>query len=274
MSVPGALDRRFLFLAVAAAIVVSLLRPRPVHTPATPPVRAVYDHIEGLAPGAHVLINFNYSPGTRAELHPMAVAILHHCYRKGVIPLGMSMVPEGVGMARQAFEETGQHYEKEPGRDFVVLGFKPGAQALIINMGEDFYSAYPKDCYGKLTRDLPALKGLSSLRDMDLVIDLATSPTPEVWVAYGQEKYRFPLAAGCTAVVAPGLYPFLQTKQLLGLIAGMKGAAEYENLVGKPDEATQGMFPQSVVHLLIIAFVLFGNATYFWARRQRRTGEE
>ena len=103
-----------------------------------------------------------------------------------------------------------------------------------------------------------------------LVLDLATSTTPETWIVYGQEKYHFPLAAGCTAVVAPGMYPFLHTQQLLGLIAGMKGAAEYEGLVGRPAEATEGMLPQSVVHLLVIALVLAGNATYVWGRRRAR----
>ena len=266
MSASPPIDRRYVFVAVALAIIVPLLVPRPIRTAATDPVRDVYDHIEGLSPGAHVLINFNYGPGSRAELHPMAVAILHHCYRQNIIPVGMSMVEEGVGMAEQAFEETAEHYDRVSGRDFVVLGFKPGGAALIINMGEDFMSAYPNDSAGNSTDELAAIEGIDSLRDIDLVIDLATSPTPETWIAYGQEKYRFPLAAGCTAVVAPGLSPFLQTKQLLGLIAGMKGAAEYEELVDKHDAATQGMLPQTIVHLLIVAFVLFGNAAYFWSR--------
>ena len=98
-------------------------------------------------------------------------------------------------------------------------------------------------------------------------MDLAAGNTPEMWVLFGQEKYKFPLAAGCTAVMAPDLFPFLQSKQLTGLIGGLAGAAEYETLVDHPGSATIGMRPQSVTHLLLILFILLGNLMYFLNRR-------
>jgi len=39
------------------------------------------------------------------------------------------------------------------------------------------------------------------------------------------------VAVGVTAVMAADLYPYLQSGQLVGMLAGLKGAAEYEKLV-------------------------------------------
>jgi hypothetical protein len=64
------------------------------------------------------------------------------------------------------------------------------------------------------------------------------------------------------------LYPFLQTKQLIGLIGGLRGAAEYETQVDKPAKATQWMSIQSIVHLTIIVLVILGNVAYFVSRRR------
>ena len=49
----------------------------------------------------------------------------------------------------------------------------------------------------------------------------------------------------------------------------MKGAAEYEILVNKPAMALSGMNSQSLVHLLIIGFVVLGNLAYFAARKRK-----
>ena len=48
----------------------------------------------------------------------------------------------------------------------------------------------------------------------------------------------------------------------------MKGAAEYEQLIGKPGTASVGMDAQSLTHLLIVIFVIVGNIQYFLSKRK------
>ena len=43
----------------------------------------------------------------------------------------------------------------------------------------------------------------------------------------------------------------------------MPGAAEYEALTGSPGIGTSGMDAQSIAHLVIVLFIVFGNITYF-----------
>ncbi|MEW6753707.1 MAG: hypothetical protein AB1505_22410, partial [Candidatus Latescibacterota bacterium] len=68
--------------------------------------------------------------------------------------------------------------------------------------------------------------------------------------------------------------PFLQSGQLAGMIGGLAGAAEYEQLIGHPAAATAGMLAQSVTHVIIVAFIVFGNAAYFATRRLQASRRE
>jgi len=71
-------------------------------------------------------------------------------------------------------------------------------------------------------------------------------------------------------VQAPTMLPYVnEQQQLVGLLGGLKGAAEYELLINKPGFATKGMDAQSVAHLIIILFILIGNIGYFATRKQK-----
>ena len=83
------------------------------------------------------------------------------------------------------------------------------------------------------------------------------------------------LAGGVTAVEAPLLYPYYP-KQLVGLLGGLQGAAEYENALvnaypqfeASSTQAIQRMGPQTVAHLVIIFFIILGNIAFLAGRRE------
>ena len=152
----------------------------------------------------------------------MAVALLHHCFKNNIKVIGMTLNPGGSGLADSAITEAGKEYSRKYKEDYVFLGYKTGTELVMINMGENIFSAFPKDFYGNATVDLPVLKGVQSLQDMDYVIDLASGSSIEAWIAFGKEKYNFDFGGGCTAVIGPDMYPFLQSKQLTGLMSGLK----------------------------------------------------
>jgi hypothetical protein len=91
---------------------------------------------------------------------------------------------------------------------------------------------------------------------------------------------------GPTAVSAPKYYAFISSGQLAGMLGGMKGAAEYEQLLGKRYPklgefyrttrlftATKGMDAQTGIHLVIIIFILIGNVAFLLYRlRESRAG--
>ncbi|ODS32864.1 MAG: hypothetical protein SCARUB_02023 [Candidatus Scalindua rubra] len=263
------IDRRIIFVFVAIAVTIPLLIRFNLPVPATKEVKGIFDKIDSLSEASHVLIAFDYDPASKEELQPMALALLHHCFKRDVKVVGMTLNPGGTGLADSAITDTGKQYGKVSGEDYVFLGYKTGFELVMISMGENIYSAFPKDFQGNATIDLPALKGVQSLTDFDYVIDLASGASIEAWIAFGKEKYNFDLGAGCTAVIGPDMYPFLQAKQINGLMSGLKGAAEYETLIKRKSSAVAGMSPQSVVHVLVVLFVIFGNVLYFMSGRKK-----
>jgi hypothetical protein len=266
------IDRRFIYLLVGLGAMLPLLVAFEFPIRATPPVRAVYDTLEALSrkgDRAVVLISFDYDPGSEAELQPMARAILRHCFQRNLRVVGVSHWYGNTDLVEEAFVTAAKDSGRKAGQDYVFLGFKTGGGALIIDMGQDFPGAFPQDARGNDTRTMAVMQGIRSLKDFDYVIDLAAgTPGIETWIAYGQERYRFKMGAGCAAVIAPDEFPYLQAGQINGLIGGLVGAAEYEALIGRKDEAASGMRPQSFVHLVIIFLILMGNFFYFLTRRK------
>jgi len=265
------LDRRLIFLLIAVVTLLPLLYPLGLPIRVSPEVRKIYDYMESLPEGSVFLLSLDFDPSSKPELYPMSVALLHHAFRKNLKVLGMTLWITGTSMAEAVVAQVAQENGKERGKDYVFLGYAPGGANVIISMGQDLYAAFPTDYYGTKTADLPMLKDVRTLRDVQYAISLsAGSPGVETWYVYGKEKYGFELGGGCTAVSAPGLYPLIDTGQINGLLGGLRGAAEYETLVGAAGKATAGMDAQSATHFLIIILIVVCNLFYFFTGQEGR----
>ncbi len=269
------IDRRIIFLVIGLCTLLPLLYPVGLPIKISPEVRGVYDYIEQLPEGSVFLLSLDFDPASKPELHPQAVAILRHVFRKNLRVVAMTLWVSGTGMADELITQVAQEAGKERGRDYVFLGWSPGGTAVIINMGQDLYTAFPSDYTGTSTKGQPVLDGVLSLKDVTYAISLgAGNPGVEAWYVFGKDKYKFELGGGCTGVIAPGLYPLLRSGQINGLIGGLRGAAEYESLIGEKARAVAGMDAQSATHLAIIVLVALCNVFYFMMRRQARRMQE
>ncbi len=269
------LDRRIIFLLIGVFTLLPLLYPVGLAIRISPEVKAVYDHIESLPEGSVFMLSMDFDPASKPELYPQAVAILRHAFEKNLRVIGMTLWLPGTGMADQVISQVARETGKENGKDYVFLGWSPGVGSLIITMGQDLYKAFPTDYYNQPTKDLAVLHDVRNLRDVSYVVSLAAgNPGIETWYVFGKDKYQFELGGGCTGVIAPGLYPLLRSGQINGLIGGLRGAAEYEVLVGHRGRAVAGMDAQSATHFAIIGLVLLCNVFYFWIRTSARPGSQ
>jgi len=263
------IDRRVIFLLVAALTLIFIVRPVGLALRVSPEVRSVYDHMEKLPEGSAFLLSMDFDPASKPELAPMAVALLRNAFARKLRVMVMTLWVTGTGLAEGIVHAAAMEAEKESGRDYVFLGFTPGSANVILNMGQDLPKTFPKDHFGKPIESLPMMQGIKTLRDVQYAISLgAGSPGCETWYVYGKEKYGFELGCGVTAVSAAGLYPLLQTGQINGLIGGLRGGAEYETLLRRAGKATAGMDAQSATHVLIIVLILLGNVGYLLTRRR------
>jgi len=189
------------------------------------------------------------------------------------------------GLAAEPFEQGAKHHvltvverkpTKEYGKDYCYLGVRLGAAILIINMGQSLFDAFPADKYGTPTRELAGqgkvLEGVSKLGDFKYLMVVAAGISAEQWIIYGSQKYGFPMGVGCTAVMAPDLYPYLNSKQITGILGGAKGAWEYEAKIRVPDKATSRVPAQTMAHVLVILLVIFCNVAYLMVGRSKPPG--
>ena len=281
----GSLDRRIIFLIVGLSVLIPLLKPEWVDLPIrpTPESQIVFDEINKLNAGDKMLLSFEYSPSTKPEIHPMAIAILKHLYAKNIQVYGFALWPDGNFMSTEAFSEVSDDYDKKYGVDYVNLGYKPGGEAVIKGIASDIRTLYPVDLQGTSINDIPMMKDVVNIEDFDFVFSLSAGfPGSKEWVQYACDPKNIPLSTGCTSIQVTDIMPYVANNQIRGILAGMPGAAEYESLVetelqkmkitATPGKATGMMAAQSIAHVVIVLFIIFGNITYFITRKKKRKG--
>lgn len=262
------LDRRIVFILVALGVIIPTFLNVTFPIMVSQPARDIYDRIESLEAGTPIILAFNYGPGSMPELHPMAKAVLTHCFQKKVRVIGMTLIAEGSTLGDEMMREVATTTGAVYGEDYVYLGFRPGGELVLREMGSAISAVYETDYAETPIAQLPMMQEITNYEQIDLVIDLASSETVEMWIIYANTKFNQEIAAGVTGVMVSQMYPYLQTEQLIGLMAGLMGAAEYEELVKMPGKGIKGMSVQSFVHLLIAALVIWGNIVFLIQRRR------
>ena len=266
------IDRRIIFILVALAVIIPTLLKVSFPITVSEPTRKLYDYIEDLPSGSTVLIAFDYGPSSMAELQPMGMAFLRHCFQKKIQVIGMTLVTDGATLGYEIMQEAAKTTDAIDGEDYVYLGFRPGTIQVMLGMGTTinsiFESDYSESRKGKPLAEIPMMAEIKNYDQIDLVLDLASSSTTEAWIAYINTRYNQKIAAGVTGVIISQMYPYLQTDQLIGLMPGLLGAAEYETLIDTPAKATKRMSVQSFVHLLVFGLVILGNVAFFIEKRE------
>lgn len=267
------LDRRWVYGAVWVAVILPFLFPTPLPIGVTPEAKSLYNAVEALPDGSNVMLVFDYYPSTIAECEPIAIAALHQLFRKNCKVITLSNIPYGgPSMAERVTRMMAEIYHKTYGVDFVNLGYKYGYVAVLSGMGQSIESIFPTDYSGTPLSELPLMQSVKNYSNIKFVFEIADNATADYWVSIVNAQYGVPMGCGGTAVMAPKFYAYVASGQFVGLLGGMRGAAEYEELIGKPGTATVGMQAQSMVHFLIIALVILGNIGFFVVRRQKNRG--
>ncbi|UCE23858.1 MAG: hypothetical protein JSU74_11245 [Candidatus Zixiibacteriota bacterium] len=281
------LDRRWVFLFLIVVCVLTYVSDFEIPVLVEPEVEAIFDFVDTLPAGSAVMIPIDYDPGSQAELHPMTYAIVEQCWRKEIKLIFSALSQNSPGMADQAIRDISDSLKVEKeyngvvyppreivnGIDYCFLGYKPYPAIIILSMGQNFRLPFPLDYYGTPLDSLPMMRDIQNYDDLACVIDISGTNSTDYWISYGQGRYGFPLAIGVTGVSTAQYYPFYGSGQIFGIMGGMLGAAQYEQLADNPGLAKDGMRVQWSAHMMIIAFIVLGNVGYFVSRFRARKRE-
>jgi hypothetical protein len=279
------LDRRWIYLFVAVSTITPIIVPIGLPVTTTDSTRRSFEFIERLKPGDVVWLSFDYGPSSAPENDPMADAFLRQCFiRKLKVIVSVLYPLGGLGLANNTLaritpEFPGLRY----GEDYVNLGYKDGAAAVMRSLGESIAKPFPADVNGRALSDFPMMRGVHDIHQVKLVFTAATGIIGEYWITQAHAQFGTPVIIGPTAVSAAKYYAYLNAGQLIGMVGGMKGAAEYEKLLmaAYPQldryyrethrfTATKGMDGQTVLHAIILIFIVLGNVAYLSTRGRRR----
>jgi hypothetical protein len=279
------LDRRWVFLIMAVAVSTPILLQLSFPEKVSKLTQDAYAEVDKLKPGQKVLLAFDFDPGSAGELSPMATSLTYHCAKRGAKLYFLALWPVGPQMVEEAISKVikADFPDMVYGRDYVNLGFKSGYEAVIKVIVTDIKKLYTTDHRGTGINSIPMMSDVKSLQDMDLIASISAGyPGAKEWVQYAKTAYpeKITVIAGCTGVQAPPLLPYVPN-QLPGMIAAIKGAAEYEKLLvdeydledqPKYKEGLRRMGSQLVAHVLMIVLIVAGNAIFFIGKR-RAAGE-
>ncbi len=239
-------------------------------------VKAAYKALEDAPIDKLCIVEGQWSNGTQGENKPQTKALLRHLMRRRIKFAIIGFDAQGPDntnkIAMELATEVNPPYKY--GVDWVNWGYRNenAVEAFLKSMVRDIPGAVKIDYNNTPITDfkkLPIMKNIHDMKDVGLFIDITPSSTLEKWIAFVQGVNNTPTVYSCTAVMAPEGYQFLDSGQVIGMLTGIKGAIEYESLIGKRDSASRQALALSITHVMIIVLIVLGNIGYISEKRRR-----
>ena len=229
------IDRRIVFVVVFLTLLIPLLVPYAMPCRPARDVKDMFRLIgEAAANNKPVMLSFEFDPTGAAEQEPMARAVMRHLFARGgrAVVMCKSGGQQGETLHLRILEDCAQEYGAVYSEDYVYLPFKPGSTNLVINLGQSLPSTWPKDYRGNNLSDLPLTRNIARLADFDYVMIICSSMTTVIdWLTYGQAPYNLKMGFGVLGNVTPDCANYVNSGQIKGLLGGLIGAAQYEQML-------------------------------------------
>ncbi|GEM_PF-333304 len=292
------IDRRWVYIALAIMLIFSLnssFVEKPSKTGAQ--AQQLYDEIENLPKDKLVFISVTFSSSTLPENGNQMRAVIRHLALKKQPYAIISFEQQGATNASAIGKDVATQYNLEYGKDYIDMGYNIRTLAFIFSFLDDINKTIKVDALNKKPiKDYPIMKNIKGLKDnnIGMLIEFTASASLGDWIQFVQPKTNPPLKIGyaCTNVMSSDGFPLLDSKQICGMLIGLKGASDYENLVNVKEatvtdlrydprskitdieqtisaSALKLMTTQSNAHLIIIILILIGNIGYFVTRKQK-----
>ena len=267
------LDRRIVYLLFFVVTAIPFVRPVPVPMQIAEYTKGTYEAIDALKPGDFVLIDVRFSPASAGEMVPAYSSMLAHLLKKPGVRVawfvtslsGAIYADDGIRM----FEAAGKVY----GKDIAQMGFLAGEETAIAAVSQDIFKAFPSDSRGTKSDQLEVLKGIKNAKDFALVLNMSDGGLgPLGWVRQANMPFGTKVISLLSQVMVPSAIPYYQAKQVVGLVSGLQGGAEYEQMLGTPGRGMASMGAQTFGHLYLVALVILANISYLVTRGASKGG--
>jgi hypothetical protein len=286
---------RLLYLALLLAVILALAVPAPAWLGLSAPPTAdraeeLFARIDQLAENDIALVGYEWDARRSGELRPLERAVMGHLIQRKVKLVLVSTDPQGALLLFDLRDELAAAGYGGGGEDYILLGYKPGAELALRSLAQDFRANLMSDFQGMnatepgtLATDLATGQSrLTTLADLSMVLVLADeSADVQGWMEQVHPGARrpdgsfVPFGFLLPAEAAPIAQPYLSLPSIEEL-AGKQGALAYQYLRGGSDmpieqvgaeAAQQRLSALAFVALFVIGAIVVGAAAAAARRR-------
>jgi len=264
--------RRTLYLLLAAAIALPFFAKAVIPPVVGREARALYEAVESVPPNKIIVLSLEFEAGTIGENLPQTRALMNHMMKSGKRFAIMGFDPMGPVFGQREAEDLAKRWNRPYGKYWVNWGYKTAVVQTLKAMIRDIPGTMVTDHRGTPLSKLPVMDGIKDAKDVGLIIDVTPSALYEAWMAYFAGPGGVKMGVAPTAVMVSDIFPYLDSGQIVGMLKGLAGAAQYESLVFGKDARERGitwMTSVSMTHILIIALIILGTFLEIAARRRR-----
>lgn len=269
------MDRRLIYLVAAISLVAAALHPPSLPVSVSEGTRRAWAAAERLPPGSPVFLYIDYGFGAQEELDPMLESVVLHLMRRRAHLVLAARAVEGSEIARAVVERAAQRfpaYRQGYGTVWVNLGYRPAPDVTLRAATRNLLAAYNGvDATGQPLATMPVLRGVQRLdaRHFGLAYVFDSSDAFVSLMYFVSQPTGLPFVVGAIAMEVPVVRPYLATGQIAAVIGGARGAAEYEQLIGRPARATRAQEAAAVAAAVVTALIAMGNVGALLARTGR-----
>lgn len=283
-------ERWLVFLTLALAILVpQFLLPGMFAAPKTisREAQAAFEAVNDAPISQPALVAFDYDPAEQGELSPSAVAIVTHLMSRGVPVVAVSTRPLGAAVAESVLDQVAAQLGARAqvsytyGTQYLNLGYISGGPVGLLQFAAAPQSVFQADFSGDGPATVlwtqPILRGVNALEDFGLIVLVTAAPDDtRAWIEQTENYARgVPRLAVVSAGAEPMVRPYIEgdLPQLNGLVAGLVGAAQYEQYGGVPGLASRNWGALGGGLWAAVLLIAGGNAVYAslaLLRRRRR----
>ena len=295
LKVEQALRYGLSILLLAVALLGLMANPLSVQPVAiTPEVQNVYNQIDSLTSDSKVLISYDWEADRYGEMRPLAQTLTAHVMAKRAQIATFSLNPQGPALADQVLneltdnEEYGNSSFYHYGLNYLNMGWRSGQEVALRSLNGDLGTLNDYRNGAPVTSS-QVLNGINSISDFNLIIVLAGDEgsvrawVEQVGIAPGSQMILATPAAieplARPYAIVPNADTTLEANTQVrarGLIAGLSGAAQYDQLLfdqlnvhgASGLDIDRRLSAQTLAALLLIVVVIVANGVYLARRRQ------
>jgi hypothetical protein len=263
-------DRRVLYALLLLSVTIPFFLPLKVPVKVSPATQKLYNTVESIPEGSFVIFGTDWSAGSRGENGAQTEALLRHVMRHKLRFAILSFDPQAATLTQNMALKLQKQYGYAEGVNWTNWGFRVQEVLFFKALANNVVNTVKADIHGTPVQSLPVMHNVTSANDFKLLIDVNPTNSYGNYIQFLQGPFHIPMVFAPTAVMAPEAFNYIDSGQISGMLNGLAGAIEYEQLLEVVGRATKDSNCLSFAHLLIIFLMIMGNVAMVLERRVKK----